>query len=67
MGRSALDAMAVSDDATTLLRSAFDQLQLTGRGWDRVRRVARSIADLAARTAIDSSHMAEALALRGSW
>ncbi|MEE8332088.1 MAG: YifB family Mg chelatase-like AAA ATPase [Acidimicrobiia bacterium] len=67
MGRSALDAMTVSDDARALLAGAFDQLQLTGRGWDRVRRVARTIADLAASTPIGGSHMAEALALRGSW
>ncbi|MDH3730022.1 MAG: YifB family Mg chelatase-like AAA ATPase [Acidimicrobiia bacterium] len=67
MGRQALDDLAVDDEAASLLRSAFDQLRLTGRGWDRVRRVARTVADLADSNAISGSHMAEALALRGSW
>ena len=65
--RNALDEMEVEASAATLLRGAFDTLALTGRGWDRVRRIARTIADLAESEPIAEGHMAEALALRGSW
>jgi magnesium chelatase family protein len=67
LGSTALDELRVSREAHTLLLQAFERLQLTGRGWDRVRRVARTIADLAATAHIDVAHMGEALALRGSW
>ena len=40
------------------------RLQLSARGVHRVLRVARSIADLAGQTALDSSHLAEALRYR---
>jgi magnesium chelatase family protein len=40
---------------------------LTGRGFDRVRRVARSIADLAGVDVADDDHVAEALSYRGTW
>ncbi|MGH8947715.1 MAG: ATP-binding protein, partial [Acidimicrobiia bacterium] len=40
---------------------------LTARGGDRVRRVARTIADLEAATQVEEQHMAEAIGLRGEW
>jgi magnesium chelatase family protein len=48
-----------------LLRMAAERLGLSGRGFDRVRRVARTIADLAASEHIVSDHVAEALQFRG--
>jgi magnesium chelatase family protein len=65
MGRDSLDAMAIDKAAARLLVAAFDDLALTGRGWDRVRRISRTIADLAGAIAVTEAHMAEALALRG--
>jgi magnesium chelatase family protein len=67
MGRDAVDAMGIDNSAKQLLVTAFDKLRLTGRGWDRVRRVSRTIADLAGAATVGEVHMAEALALRGSW
>jgi magnesium chelatase family protein len=40
---------------------------LTARGADRVRRVARTIADLEGAPQVEESHMAEAIGLRGEW
>lgn len=62
--RDRLDAMAWDAEARTLLAAAVDRWGLTGRGWDRVRRVARTIADLADCEAISGDHVAEALSLR---
>jgi magnesium chelatase family protein len=39
--------------------------QLTARGWDRVRRVANTIADLAGSPVVEVEHVMEALAYRG--
>jgi magnesium chelatase family protein len=65
LGRSDLDAQPWQPGAAELLRSAIDRLTLTARGWDRVRRVARTVADLAAAECIEEIHVAEALAYRG--
>jgi magnesium chelatase family protein len=47
-----------------LLGAAVQRLSLSARGWDRVRKVARTIADLAGADAIDAEHLAEALQFR---
>jgi magnesium chelatase family protein len=65
--RASLDGMDWAPGAVELLRKAVGTMNLTGRGWDRVRRVARTIADLAGSVEIGDGHVAEALAFRGSW
>jgi magnesium chelatase family protein len=50
--------------AQALLQRAAGQLGWSGRGYHRVLRVARSIADLAGSAVIEPAHMAEALQLR---
>jgi len=60
-----LDAIAPLDPAgQALLRDAAEAMNLSARGYHRVLRVARSIADLAAATEISRAHLAEALSYR---
>jgi magnesium chelatase family protein len=51
-------------DAEDLLGNAVEQLALTGRGFDRVVKVARTIADLEVVDVVGSTHVAEALSYR---
>ncbi len=54
----------LDEQATELLRAAFDKLQLSARGYDRILRVARTIADLDSSADITAMHIAEAIQLR---
>lgn len=65
LDRSTLDDMPWSPCAEASLRRGIDLLGLTGRGWDRVRRVARTVADLEARSEISAADVDVALELRG--
>jgi len=51
-------------DAETTLRAAYDREALSARGMQRVLRVARTVADLAASQEIHRPHVTTALALR---
>lgn len=53
-----------TDEASTLLRAAYDRLGLSARGYDRVMRMARTIADLDRSEKIEAQHIAQAITLR---
>lgn len=62
--RSGLDAVRWTNRAGATLRGAAEADRLTARGWDRVRKIARTIADLDATEAVEHTHVEEAMTLR---
>lgn len=57
----------LSSDAEQALAAAVDSLALSGRGFDRMVKVARTIADLEGEDIVDPRHMSEALGFRALW
>jgi len=55
---------SLDESCRTLMRAAMNQMQLSARGYHRILKLARTIADLAGSEAIASPHLAEALQYR---
>lgn len=60
------DELHLSTDGETLLESAFDKFSLTARGYHKVLKVSRTIADLEESCEITGPHILEALQYRQS-
>lgn len=67
MRREQLDSQPWEPKAMMLLEHAFDRQEISGRGFDRIRRVARTIADLGGSQLVEEPHAAEALSYRWGW
>lgn len=67
LSRDQLDALAVSGSAVASLRALARKPAMTARGWDRIRKVARTLADLEGVDMVDEQHIVEAAGLRGEW
>ena len=65
MGQKELRAFcALDEEGDALMKAAFDAMNLSARSYDRILRVARSIADLEGADAIRPEHIAEAVQYR---
>jgi magnesium chelatase family protein len=51
-------------DSESLLRMALSELNLSARAYDRILKVARTIADLAGVDKVDATHLSEAIQYR---
>jgi magnesium chelatase family protein len=65
MGQQELREYCALDEAcTAMMQNAYEKLGLTARSYDRILRVARTIADLAGAQEIAPLHLAEAISYR---
>jgi len=65
MGPAQLDEYCVTNEASKkLIKNAMDKLNLSARAYDRILRVARTIADLEKSEGLQSHHIAEAIQYR---
>jgi magnesium chelatase family protein len=58
------EVCALDTEGVEMLKTAMTRLQLSARAYDRILKVARTIADLAESEKVESSHLAEAIQFR---
>lgn len=63
--RSELDELEFAAGAQRMIEGALRHGSMTGRGFDRVRKLARTVADLDGAEVVHESHAGQALILRG--
>jgi magnesium chelatase family protein len=54
----------LNEESLILVRAAIERLSLSGRAYDRILKVGRTIADLEGTAAIEKRHVAEAIQYR---
>ena len=54
----------MTDEAASYLKKSFDEIGLSARAYDRILKVARTIADLAGSEMIDKQHILTAIRFR---
>ena len=57
-------AVKMSDESITFLNTAAEKMGMSARGYNRIKRIARTIADLRGADAVEISDLAEALSYR---
>lgn len=55
---------SIDETSTNLMKTAITQMQLSTRAYHRIRKLARTIADLAGSEYIQTAHIAEAIQYR---
>jgi len=55
---------ALNEECRELIKTALDRMQLSARAYDKIRKVARTIADLDGSENIQPQHLAEAIQYR---
>ena len=65
--RDNLDELPVTEAASSALMALAREPAMTARGWDRIRKVARTLADLDSVDDVETKHISEASSLRGRW
>lgn len=63
-GKTIQQHCRLNEASTKLLQVAMDKLNLSARAYDRIRKVARTIADLEEKQNIETQHVAEAIQYR---
>ena len=63
-GKMLDDVATMSKDAEYLLERAVTELGMSARAYDKLRKLSRTIADLAGSEGIETAHMAEAVQYR---
>lgn len=66
MSRAMLDDMEWTDGSLAALSRSVRAEAITARGWDRVRRVAVTLADLDETSVVEERHVVEAMRFRGA-